>query len=271
MSRPRFAMFGLWIALACALAACGPRGAGPTPAAPADPLGVPVTQTYAEDGLQDNVDALVDTWGIPHIYARNDHDVFYVQGYLAAADRFGQMDFARRLAQGRVSEFLGQLPLVGPLVAMIISADTDLFFRTIFLDRDGRPILDKMEAQLNARSYAVLKAYADGVNAWFDDVTTSRYGQTAPPSFSGLFEVDLALVPAWTVRDTLSIVLLSEWAATNPVDEELGMGQALAALTPSSSAISSACSRSIRRPCFRMLADTAPRAHRPIGRRSRRR
>jgi len=44
---------------------------------------------------------------VPHIYADNDEDAYYVQGYLHAKYRLWQMDFQTRVAAGRLSEIAG--------------------------------------------------------------------------------------------------------------------------------------------------------------------
>ena len=38
-------------------------------------------------GLRDRVEIIRDEWGIPHIYAQNDDDLFFAQGYVMAQDR----------------------------------------------------------------------------------------------------------------------------------------------------------------------------------------
>ena len=50
---------------------------------------------------------LRDRWGIPHIYAKSEDDLFFAQGYVQAQDRLFQMELWRRQTQGRLSEFLG--------------------------------------------------------------------------------------------------------------------------------------------------------------------
>lgn len=58
-------------------------------------------------GLQQPVEIIVDRWGIPHIYAQNEADLFFVQGFYAARDRTFQFELWRRQATGTVSEILG--------------------------------------------------------------------------------------------------------------------------------------------------------------------
>src|SRR5438128_1618242 len=59
-------------------------------------------------GLRSTVEIIRDRWGVPHIYADNMHDLFFAVGYAQAQDRLWQMDFNRRLASGRLAEFLGE-------------------------------------------------------------------------------------------------------------------------------------------------------------------
>jgi penicillin amidase len=58
-------------------------------------------------GLQADVRIVRDTWGVPHIYAKSDADLFLAQGYVAAQDRLWQMEMWRRTAEGRLAEVLG--------------------------------------------------------------------------------------------------------------------------------------------------------------------
>ena len=58
-------------------------------------------------GLDSSVEVRRDTWGIPHIYARTQHDLFLAQGFVAAQDRLWQMEMWRRAGEGRLSEVLG--------------------------------------------------------------------------------------------------------------------------------------------------------------------
>ena len=67
--------------------------------------------TVQVTGLQAPVEIVRDAWGVPHIYAENSHDLFFAQGYAHAQDRFYQMEFSRRIGQGRLSEMLGETAL----------------------------------------------------------------------------------------------------------------------------------------------------------------
>jgi penicillin amidase len=59
-------------------------------------------------GLRADVRVIRDEWGVPHIYANSDTDLFFAQGFVAAQDRLWQMEMWRRTAEGRLAEVLGQ-------------------------------------------------------------------------------------------------------------------------------------------------------------------
>jgi acyl-homoserine lactone acylase PvdQ len=70
-----------------------------------------IAGTLALPGLQAPVEVLRDRWGVPHLYAGSEHDVYMAQGYVHAQDRLWQMELNRRTANGRLSEVFGSLAL----------------------------------------------------------------------------------------------------------------------------------------------------------------
>ncbi|MGB1847671.1 MAG: penicillin acylase family protein [Pseudohongiellaceae bacterium] len=64
-------------------------------------------QTLEVEGLQQPVEILKDQWGISHIYAETEHDLFFAQGYSAARDRLFQFEIWRARATGTMAEILG--------------------------------------------------------------------------------------------------------------------------------------------------------------------
>src|SRR5574340_1323799 len=130
---------------ACAFAAPPPGLASRAHAALAQ-----IDGTLAIDGLREPVDVIRDRWGVPHIYARNQDDLFFAQGFVAAQDRLWQLDLWRRTAMGELSE------VVGPS-----AVDRDTFARLLRCRGD-------MEAEW--RSYApdarrIAEAFTRGMNA----------------------------------------------------------------------------------------------------------
>jgi penicillin amidase len=73
------------------------------------------------------VEVLRDADGVPHLFAKSERDGWFAMGYSHAQDRLWQMEFQRRVAQGRLSEFLGEL-----------SYDTDRLMRTLGIARTAR-------------------------------------------------------------------------------------------------------------------------------------
>lgn len=100
-------------------------------------------------GLEDNVEVLFDDYGVPHVYASNEQDLFFVQGYLHARERAFQMDLQRRVGQGRLSEILGPAAL-----------PADLFLRKLGLWQHTL----KLWPQLDSAVQSWMTRYAQGVN-----------------------------------------------------------------------------------------------------------
>lgn len=109
-----------------------------------------VTGTIGGMGVGAPVEILRDARGVPHIRARNEHDLFYAQGYVEASDRLFQLDLIRRFVYGQLAEVLGPSLL-----------DTDENARTVPV----ASIVAKQWARLSSHDQAMLQAFADGVNA----------------------------------------------------------------------------------------------------------
>lgn len=58
-------------------------------------------------GLNKPVNVMRDQWGIAHIYAETQDDLFFAQGFVAAQDRLWQLDLWRRTGEGKLAEILG--------------------------------------------------------------------------------------------------------------------------------------------------------------------
>ena len=131
-------------------------------------------------GLSAPVEVVRDRWGVPHLYAANERDLFFAQGYVHAQDRLWQMCFNRLVGSGRLSSLFGPGPL-----------PTDRYLRTLGLRRAAARDL----ALLSPETRAQLEAYAAGVNASI----ASRQGRL-PVEFRIL---GLAPEP-WTALDSLT-------------------------------------------------------------------
>ena len=65
------------------------------------------SETVSLPNLRQPVEILIDRWGVPHIYARNEADLFFAQGFNAGRDRLFQIDLWRRRGLGQLSEVFG--------------------------------------------------------------------------------------------------------------------------------------------------------------------
>src|SRR6516165_9697016 len=104
-------------------------------------------------GLHEPVEVITDRYGVPHIYAQNEDDLFFAQGYIHAQDRLWQMEFNRRIGSGRLSEIFGELAL-----------ETDRFARRVGIHRASAAAAE----QLPEHSKRIFDAYAQGVNAFIE-------------------------------------------------------------------------------------------------------
>ena len=84
---------GLWVTAALAVAQ------------PAAVMSLP--RRSASPGLREPVEVRIDRWGVAHIYARNEPDAFFAQGWNAARDRLFQIDLRRRRGLGQLAEVFG--------------------------------------------------------------------------------------------------------------------------------------------------------------------
>ncbi|HLF35911.1 MAG TPA: penicillin acylase family protein, partial [Cyclobacteriaceae bacterium] len=99
---------------------------------------------------------------IPHIFASNDHDLYYVQGYITARYRLWQMDFLSLVASGRISE------IIGPA-----AVNFDRLQRRKGLMYGAENSLKEFEK--NENDYSLTLAYAEGVNAYIRSLEYKNY------------------------------------------------------------------------------------------------
>jgi penicillin amidase len=169
---------------------------------------VPIAQRITLPGLMAPVEVVEDRWGIPHIYARTNEDLLRVSGFLVARDRFFQMESFRRVARGELSALFGPLPPV---------LETDLFYRVIFMGRDGRPQWDLLYDALNDEEKSLLNAYVAGINAYIRYARLRLYGFYTPYGFQpgqllGFFLPRyLEEMRPWEPQDVLAIARFQQW------------------------------------------------------------
>ncbi len=131
-------------------------------------------------GLQERGEVIYDANGIPHIRAATVDDAYFLLGYVHARDRMFQMDFARRIGSGTLSEVVGERTL-----------SIDRMARTLGTERNAERILSRLPED----AVGILNAYTAGINAWL----ATRSG-ALPPEF-----VLLGYEPKpWRPKDSLA-------------------------------------------------------------------
>src|SRR2546425_869611 len=170
-------------------------------AAPADPT----LRVQVPGGLSEPVEVVRDRWGINHIYAKNEADLFFTQGYTAARDRLFQFELWRRQATGTVAEVLGAKELKRDIGTRLHMFRGDL------------------KAELNwyhPHGEAIITSYVRGVNAYIADAL--RNPSSLPVEFAML-----GIKPApWTP----DVVISRHNALLANIGQELNMAQAVRVL-----------------------------------------
>jgi len=159
-------------------------------------------------GLERSVEVLRDRWGVAHIYAQNQHDLFFAQGVVAAQDRLFQMELWKRAGQGRLAEILGSSALPRDVNARALRYRGDMKEEYESYSPDTR---------------AILNAFTDGVNSYISSVTV--------PGGPGLpieFQVAGFSPDAWHPEDCLNRT--AAFSMTGNALSELEHAQALSEL-----------------------------------------
>ena len=113
-------------------------------------------------GLTDDVTIQYDEQLIPHIFAKNNNDLYRAQGYITAKHRLWQMEFQTFAAAGRLSEIIGEGAL---------NYDREQRRKGMtFGAENSLEVLKK-----DSKSLAQLQAYSDGVNAYISELTPEEY------------------------------------------------------------------------------------------------
>jgi penicillin amidase len=159
-------------------------------------------------GLRAAVEVLTDRYGVPHIYAQNEDDLYFAQGYIHAQDRLWQMELNRRIGSGRLSELFGQ-----------VAVELDRFSRRLGMHR----VAATEAARLSADNRRVLEAYASGVNAFIESNS-----HRLPIEFTLLrFKPEL-----WKPADTIQWSKMMGWNLSGNWETELIRARLVAKLGP---------------------------------------
>jgi len=104
-------------------------------------------------GIETDVEIIRDSWGVPHIFAQHEKDLFFACGYVHAQERMWQMELTRRAGKGELSEIFG-----------IKTLERDRFIRTLDLKEAAKRDYEKLSPKMKD----LIHSYSQGVNSWMN-------------------------------------------------------------------------------------------------------
>ena len=146
------------------------------------------------------VEVLRDKYGIPHIFAQNEQDLFMAQGFVHAQDRLWQMETIRRVANGTLAEIAGEE-----------AAALDIFIRLAGFNR----LKNRAISTLSEDEKKLLEAYVSGINSYI-----TLIGKKTPLEFR-----PLKFAPSpWKIDDIGGSLSVNAWfLQTNYLQELLAI------------------------------------------------
>ncbi len=113
-------------------------------------------------GARETIEIAFDDRMIPHIFAKNDHDLYFAQGFITAKHRLWQMDFQTRFASGRISEVVGSKAI-----------EVDKYQRRMGMVYGAEQSLKGMME--DPKSKEMILAYTAGINAYIHSLKKEDY------------------------------------------------------------------------------------------------
>ncbi len=144
-------------------------------------------------GLKEPVEIRRDRWGIAHIYAQNQQDLFFAQGFVAAQDRLFQLDVWRRVGRGETAELFGEEGIEADRFARLVKYRGDMNVEWTSYAPDAREIA---------------AAFTAGINAYIDKISAE---QKLPIEFQLLGCVPGTWEPEDVVGRMSGIIMTSNW------------------------------------------------------------
>jgi len=128
----------------------------------AETLGVTGDITLPTSASSEPVEVYYDDRGVPHIFAQNDADLNFAQGYVMARDRLFQMELQARAAGGTLSEWLGE-----DLI------ERDRHQRRLGMMYGAEKVLELISSNDTTRT--AVESYAKGVNAYINTLSYETF------------------------------------------------------------------------------------------------
>ncbi len=114
------------------------------------------------EGLRDKVEVYFDDRLVPHVYAKNNEDLLFMQGYITARNRLWQMEIQTQNAAGRICEVAGEKALKADRLSRRIGLAFGAENSKAFIEKD-------------AESNDLIRAYCAGVNAYIKTLKPKDY------------------------------------------------------------------------------------------------
>jgi penicillin amidase len=146
-------------------------------------------------GLKDRVVVERNKYAVPTIIAQNDDDLYFAWGYVNAQDRFFQMEMARRMSQGRISEFAGESEL-----------EKDIFLRAVGFYEIAKNSTEDIDPVIKG----YLQRYVDGINYYLDTHDT--------PPYMRLLGMEKE---KWQVHDPGAVGMMMTWSLAHNLKSEM--------------------------------------------------
>ena len=115
----------------------------------------PYEGDYSLPGLNKSVDVFTDDFGVPHVFADNEEDLFFTAGYLAARERLFQLSIVALAVRGELASALGDDYI-----------DSDIYLRTWRIHHVAKQMVSSMEP----RNKKIFDTFCKGINLRIDEV-----------------------------------------------------------------------------------------------------
>lgn len=145
-------------------------------------------------GIHAPVEVVYDKYGIPHIFAQNEEDLFFAEGFIVAKDRIVQMQGMRLITQGRFSS---------TSAASASDLNTDVYMRIMNFRAPAEAMWTNLQAN-HPEIARILQAFSEGVTAFIEAAKQDYSLQPLEWSFLGHWE-------PWTPVDSLILGRLQSW------------------------------------------------------------
>lgn len=109
------------------------------------------------ENLKGKVTVTRDKWGVPHIEAENEEDLYIALGFVMASDRLFQMDLIRRIANGQLSEVLGEKTL-----------EYDVLLRKLRIRAHMNDVWEKKFHRLDPKMIKLMEAFFSGIHQYIE-------------------------------------------------------------------------------------------------------